>query len=90
MLHMPLDLRQVVFFRYCLTIDFSYVIIILRIKEGGFFIMDKVEEICDVIEDFIMEWGEITKYDVEALAYRICEELNICEKCGAKLGGRNE
>ena len=59
--------------------------------------MDKVEEICDVIEDFIMEKGELSfegevKYqNIEALAYRILDELNICEKCGAKLKGeRNE
>lgn len=53
--------------------------------------MDKVEEICDVIEDFVSEKGEIKEENVEALAYRICEELNICKKCGAKLKGeRNE
>lgn len=53
--------------------------------------MDKVEEICDVIESFISEKGEISDENVEALAYRICEELNICEYCGAKLKGeKNE
>jgi hypothetical protein len=53
--------------------------------------MDKFEEICDIIEDFISEKGEIVDENVEALAYRICDELNICEKCGAKLRGeRNE
>ena len=68
----------------------------IEVKEGGF-IMDKVDEICDTIDDFIQEkgyeemYGEMSEEDIEALAYRILDELNICEKCGAKLRGeRNE
>lgn len=47
--------------------------------------MDKIEQICDLIEDFICEKGSVSEENIEALTYRIFDELDICEKCGAKL-----
>lgn len=60
--------------------------------------MDKVDEIYDLIESHVRNNGTNTYYkgtpeicNLRTLCEEICDELNICQKCGAKLKGeRNE
>lgn len=54
--------------------------------------MDKVEEIYDIIEEFILSSKNMySERRLEKVSLKICEALNICEYCGAKLKGeRNE
>jgi hypothetical protein len=68
----------------------------LRVKKGGFLIMDKVDEISDIIEAHIANNGIDTYYggkkeicNLETLCVRILLKLGICEKCGAKLKGED-
>ena len=56
--------------------------------------MDVKDIICDLIFSLISRINADEKVyvtEVDKLSEEICRELNICEKCGAKLKGeRNE
>jgi len=54
--------------------------------------LDIKDIIYDVIDKYVNDGEEILPlFEMEELSKAICEALNICEKCGAKLRGeRNE
>lgn len=55
--------------------------------------MDIRDVIFDLINNYL--WGddghskELTEFEMGALSIKICKELGICEKCGAKLKGED-
>ena len=52
--------------------------------------MEPKDIIYDVIDDVLDGSNELT-VDIDTLVEKILDELNICDKCGAKLkGDRNE